>query len=651
MMKLAIQSGVVSSSAFVIFFSRCSVNQENGRNYRSLVGLSLSALGIVFGDIGTSPLYAVRQCFTGANGILPTEANVLGIMSLIFWALIFIISIKYLMFVMNANNNGEGGVMALVALAFPKPMVQSRRNIGLLTLGLFGTALLFGDGMITPAISVLSAVEGLTVAAPAFDPVVVPITIAILILIFLPQHYGTLRVGKAFGPIILTWFIVISLMGIYNLVQDLRILQSMNPYYGVDFFIRNQWKGFFILGTVFLVVTGGEALYADMGHFGKSPIQLGWFCVVFPSLVLNYFGQGALLLRDPSAVDNPFFKLVPEPLLYPTIAIATLATIIASQALISGTFSLTHQAVQLGYLPRLHIIHTNEKEKGQIYVPAVNWFLLIATVFLVLFFENSGNLAAAYGIAITCTMVITTLLVCVIARNKWNWSLISTLSFGFVFLIIDVGFFLSNIHKIPNGGWFPLVMGGAIIMVMLTWKKGRDVLYSKIKERVFPFEKFLKVIKNEDVKRVKGTAIFMTSISEGIPPSLVHNIKHNRMLHETTVLMNVVVEDIPRVSWENRFIIKNHENGIYSINVKYGFMDTFNIPIILLRSQINGLKFNMSELTYFLGRETLLISKKPSMPIWQTLLFQFLSKNAQRATDFFKLPPDQVFEIGTQVEL
>lgn len=629
------------------------MSQGNERDFQTMLNLTLGALGIVFGDIGTSPLYGVRQCFIGDYALPLNEANILGIMSLIIWALIFVISIKYLMFVVNADNNGEGGVMALVALAFPSKEGGSRSLLGnaVLILGLFGTALLFGDGMITPAVSVLSAVEGLTVAAPAFEPIVIPLTILLLVLVFIPQRYGTSKVGRAFGPVILAWFTVISVLGIYNLVQEPGILKSFNPIYAFEFFIQNGWKGFLVLGTVFLVVTGGEALYADMGHFGKNPIRIGWFCIVFPALILNYLGQCALLLRDPSAVDNPFFKLAPEPMLYPTIAIATLATIIASQALISGTFSLTHQAVQLGYLPRLHIFHTNEEEKGQIYVPTVNWFLLAATIFLVIFFENSNNLTAAYGIAITCTMVITTMLVGIIARKKWGWSMGTTVAFTGFFLFIDVSFFVANFHKIPHGGWFPLVVAGAILVIMLTWKTGRKVLLTRLQERVIPLDQFMKELETENVKRVSGTAIFMTSISKGIPPSLIHNVRHNKILHETTILMNVIVEEIPRIPWSDRFYIKDHSNGIFSLYVKYGFMDSANIPIILMRCQGKGLKLNLSEITYFLGRETLVLSKKPAMSRWQTMLFEGLSRNAQRATDFFKLPPDQVFEIGTQVEL
>lgn len=627
------------------------MSQVRGQDWKSLLTPTVGALGIVFGDIGTSPLYGLRQCFVGTPGLPVTEANILGILSLIFWALVFVISIKYLMFVMNADNNGEGGVMALVALAFPKLATRSRTSSSLLILGLFGAALLFGDGMITPAISVLSAVEGLTVAAPAFGTLVVPITIAILILLFIPQRYGTARVGGTFGPIILSWFAVLSVLGVYNIVQNFEILRSINPYHAFDFFRRNEWKGFLILGTVFLVVTGGEALYADMGHFGKKPIRLGWFCVAFPSLLLNYFGQGALLLREPTAVDNPFFKLAPEAMLYPTIAIATLATITASQAMISGTFSLTHQAVQLGYLPRLQIIHTNEVEKGQIYVPTVNWFLLIATVFLVLFFESSGNLASAYGIAITCTMVITTVLVSMVAQKKWGWSTFSLIAFTSIFLFIDGSFLLANIHKIPHGGWFPLVIAAGILLIMLTWKKGRKILFEKLKERVIPLETFLNDTKLKNTQRIDGTAIFLTSISEGIPPALTHNAKHNHILHSTTVLINVVVEEIPHIPWSDRYVIKNFGNGIFSLHIKYGFMDSPNIPIVLMRCKGEGLKFDLSEVTYFLGRETLIVSKHPSMPAWQTLLFEAISRNAQRATDFFKLPPEQVFEIGTQVEL
>lgn len=623
--------------------------EKKSKSLTPSMRLTIGALGIVFGDIGTSPLYSVRHCFS--HGLALNPDNILGVMSLIFWALVFVISIKYLMFVLNADNNGEGGVMALVALAFPKLEPPSRAGMLLLIMGLFGTALLFGDGMITPAISVLSAVEGLTVAAPAFEPIVIPITIAILILIFLPQKFGTSKVGRAFGPIILSWFSVLAILGIYNLIKDPSILKSMNPYYAVNFFLENGWKGFTILGTVFLVVTGGEALYADMGHFGKAPIRMGWFSVVFPALMLNYFGQGALLLHDPAAVDNPFYRLAPEGMLYPTILIATLATIIASQALISGTFSLTHQAAQLGYFPRVHVIHTNEEEKGQIYVPTINWFLLVSTIFLVLFFEKSDNLAGAYGIAITMTMVITTILVGLVARRKWGWSVLSSSLFTAFFLFIDVCFFIANIHKIPHGGWFPLIVASVILLLMMTWKSGRKILYGKLKARVLPLEGFVRDLNFEEVQRVDGTAIFMTSISEGIPPSLTHNIKHNKILHKTTILMNVMVLDVPHVPWIDRFTVKDYGSGIFTLHVKYGFMDSPNIPTVLMRCQDSHFKFNLSKITYFLGRETLVVSKRPSMPKWQTMIFETLSRNSQRATDFFRLPTDQVFEIGTQVEL
>lgn len=625
--------------------------KQNGRNFKSLIAPSLGAMGIVFGDIGTSPLYSVRQCFLGQGALLPTETNILGVMSLIFWALVFVISVKYLIFVLDADNNGEGGVMALVALAFPKPAARSKLALAFLTLGLFGTALLFGDGMITPAISVLSAMEGLTLATPAFEPLVIPLTILILVFIFLPQRYGTSKVAKAFGPVILVWFIFIGILGLYNIILQPQVLQSLNPIYALEFFYINKWKAFHLLGTVFLVVTGGEALYADMGHFGKTPIRISWFTVVFPSLVFNYLGQCALILRDTTAIENPFFKLAPEGLLYPTIVIATLATIIASQALISGTFSLTHQAIQLGYFPRVQVIHTNEDEKGQIYVPFINWFLLLSTIFLVLFFESSHNLAAAYGIAITCTMVITTALVSIVAHKKWKWGWFSNVSFCLFFLTLDVGFLIANIEKIPKGGWFPLVIGFIMLVVMLTWKRGREILLLRIKEKIIPLSQLSKEMDQAHIRRVGGTAVFMTSVSQGIPPSLLHNLRHNKVVHETTILMNVSVEDIPHVLDSERFKLKDQENGIYSLYIKYGFMDAINIPSVLKKCKKQGLKLNLDEITYFLGRETLIYGRQPAMRKWRLILFSTLSKNAQRVTDFFKLPTEQVFEIGTHIEM
>ncbi len=627
------------------------MNQTNESKTRSLLHLTIGALGIVYGDIGTSPLYSIRQCFNGVHGLAVTEHNVLGIMSLIFWALVVVISLKYLMFVLNADNNGEGGVLALVALAFPKPNALSKANRFLLVIGLFGAALLFGDGIITPAISVLSAVEGLTIAAPAFEMLVLPLTVLLLFFVFFLQKYGTSRVGRTFGPIILLWFGVLAVLGIYNLAKDLRVLHSLNPYYAFSFFAENGWHGFVMLGTVFLVVTGGEALYADMGHFGKTPIRMGWFWVVFPALVLNYFGQGALLLSDPTAAENPFFRLVPESLLYPIIALATMSTIIASQAVISGTFSLTHQAVQLGYLPRLNIIHTNAEEKGQIYVPSINWLLLAFTVSLVLFFKDSTNLAPAYGVAITCTMVVTTILASLVARRLWGWRKRWIFVLTVFFLLVDGAFFAANLPKIPLGGWFALAIAAGTLIIMMTWKRGRQVLFFNLRSKLISIDQFLRNIDDEKTQRVKGVAVFLSSLSDTAPLSMLRNIKHNKIVHETTILMTVIVEDVPRVPWSEKFNITDCGKGIYLLRVRYGFTESVHIPEVFERCNQGGLKVNPSEITYFVGRETLVVSDKSDLSKWERIIFEVLTRNAQLASRFFRLPPDQVFEIGTQVEL
>lgn len=619
---------------------------------KPLLFLALGALGVVYGDIGTSPLYAFRESFHETHGIPVTHDNVLGILSLIFWALITLISIKYLIFVMRADNRGEGGILALTALVNRiRPVARRTPRYRLILLGLFGTALLYGDGIITPAISVLSAVEGLEVATPALQPYIIPLTIAILVGLFLFQSQGTERVGKVFGPATLLWFIILALLGIRWIVHQPQVFMAINPYYGIKFFIINGWLGFWVLGSVFLVVTGGEALYADMGHFGKAPIRLAWFTVVLPALLLNYFGQGALLLEEPHAVENPFYHMAPEWALYPVVFIATIATVIASQALITGAFSLTRQAVQLGYLPRIEIRHTSSDEIGQIYIPGINWILMFSCIALVLAFGSSSNLAAAYGVAVTSTMVITALLLFVIEREKWQWPLPYAIAFTGFFLFIDLAFWGANIVKLHHGGWLPLVIGVIIFTLMTTWKRGRVILSERLRAGSMLFTTFTERLRADKFAHVPGTAVFMYSDPESTPPALLHNMKHNKVLHEQVVLLSVNTEEIPRVPTKERIEVHKLENGFYRVILHYGFMEDPNVPRDLARARKLGLEYKSSETTYFLGREHLFASKTPGMAIWRENLFAAMSQNARTATDFFRLPPDRVVELGSQVEL
>ena len=619
---------------------------------KPLLYLALGALGVVYGDIGTSPLYAFRESFHASHGIPVTHDNILGVLSLIFWSLILLISIKYLIFVMRADNRGEGGILALTALVNRiRPVARHTPRYQLILLGLFGTALLYGDGMITPAISVLSAVEGLEIATPVLQPYIIPLTIAILVGLFLFQSQGTERVGKIFGPATLLWFLVLALLGIRWIVQHPQVFLAINPYYGFEFFWVNGWHGFLVLGSVFLVVTGGEALYADMGHFGKAPIRMAWFVVVLPALLLNYFGQGALLLEHPEAVVNPFYRMVPQWALYPVVFLATLATVIASQALITGAFSLTRQAVQLGYLPRMEIRHTSSDEIGQIYIPGVNWLLMISCIALVLAFRTSSNLAAAYGVAVTSTMVITAILLFIIQREQWGWPLSYCVAFTAFFLIIDLSFWGANIVKLPDGGWFPLVIGVVVFTLMTTWKRGRIILSERLRTGSMPFTTFAERLGADKVIHVPGTAVFMYSDPIATPPALVHNLKHNKVLHERVVLLSVETMEIPRVPTKERIEVHKLENGFYRVVLHYGFMEDPNVPRDIMRARKQGLDLKASEVTYFLGRERLIASKKPGMAIWRENLFAAMSRNARAATDFFRLPPDRVVELGSQVEI
>ncbi len=621
----------------------------------ALAKLALGALGVVYGDIGTSPLYAVRECFSGSHGVAPTPQNVLGIISLVFWAMMFVVTFKYLSFVMRADNRGEGGILALMALVGE---AEGARRFGpaLLLVGLFGTALLYGDGIITPAISVLGALEGVAVAAPAFSHLVVPGTITILALLFLFQRRGTSTVGAVFGPVTLVWFITISILGIREIARDPSILRAVNPIHGIAFFANSGWHGFLVLGAVVLVITGGEALYADMGHFGKRPIRLAWLAVAMPALVLNYMGQGALLLRDPGAALNPFYLLAPGWAVYPLIGIATAAAIVASQALISGAFSLTRQAVQLGYSPRVTIRHTSHSEIGQIYVPEVNWALGAATIALVLGFRSSSAVAAAYGIAVTGTMTITTVLFHHVARVRWGWAAWKVWPLTAAFLAVDVAFFSANAIKIEHGGWFTIAVATVVFTLLSTWKKGRALLGAQLREAGLPLDLFLADVRNKNPKRVPGTAVFMTGNLGTIPAVLLHHLKHNKVLHERVVLVSVLTEEIPAVPEAERVTVRELGAGFFQVVARYGFMETPDVPAMLeslATREASGPKLQLRamETTYYLGRETLLPTGRTPMAGWRKWLFIVMARNARPASAFFGLPPNRVVEMGAQIQL
>lgn len=591
----------------------------------------------------------MRECFHGPHGIPPTSGNVLGVLSLIVWSLIIVISIKYLAFVMRADNRGEGGIMALMSL-LRQDVAKKPRGV-LVAMGLFGAALLYGDGMITPAISVLSAVEGLEVATPFFAPYVIPITIVILIGLFVLQRRGTADIGKIFGPLMLVWFLVIGGLGVWRIFLTPGVLMAVNPIYAVRFFGENGWLGFLILGVVFLVVTGGEALYADMGHFGRRPIRIAWFVLVLPALLANYFGQGAALLQDPSTAAFPFYRMAPDWALYPLVILATLATSVASQAVISGAFSLTRQAVQLGYSPRVDIKHTSSREMGQIYIPGVNWALMFCTIGLVIGFGASTNLAAAYGVAVTTTMVITTVLMYFVERELWGWKRTPALLLTAFFLIIDLAFFSANIIKIGHGGWFPLAVGAIIFTLMTTWRRGRKVLAARMLDGTLPDELFMKSVLAHPPIRVPGTAIFMDRTPKATPHALLHNLKHNKVLHETVILMTVATEEQPHVDPKDRVSIEPLGSGVYRVNIRFGFMEDPNIPGVLEKISHPQLKLDPGQTSYFLGRETLVPTSGRGMNIWRERLFIWMSRNATSAARFFSLPPNRVVEMGAQIEL
>ncbi|MBI2614634.1 MAG: potassium transporter Kup [Gemmatimonadetes bacterium] len=624
----------------------------NGPRGRYLLTLSLGALGVVYGDIGTSPLYAIREAFHGRHAIPVTPGNVLGVLSLIFWSLIVVITLKYITVILRADNKGEGGILALMAL------VQHGRLEGALTphrvfllLGVFGTAFMYADGALTPAISVLSAVEGLQIAAPALGNWVIPLTLAILVGLFRFQKRGTAGIGAVFGPVVLVWFVTLAVLGLSAIAREPSVLTAVLPQHAIRFFNQDPRRGFLVLGAVYLVVTGGEALYADLGHFGRHAIQLAWFAAALPALLLNYFGQGALLLRDPSAAVSPFYHLAPTWGLYPLILLATAATIIASQAVISGAFSLTRQAVQLGYSPRVTIDHTSAREIGQIYVPAVNWALMLATAGLVVGFRTSSNIAGAYGVALASEMVITTLMFFVVSREIWRWNLLSALPVVGLFLVVDVAFLGANSLKIPQGGWFPLVAGAVVFTLLTTWKRGRELLYGRLRERAVPLDILLGDIEAEPPQRVPGTAVFMTPNVGSTPPALVHNLAHNKVLHEQVIFLSILTQEVPVVPPPERVQVKDLGHGFYWVTARYGFMQDPSVPDILERAKGQGVESRLEATTFFLGRETLLATARPGMARWREHIFSFMSRNAQRATAFYKIPPDQVFEVGVQVEM
>ncbi|HXP30605.1 MAG TPA: potassium transporter Kup [Stellaceae bacterium] len=611
--------------------------------------LFLGALGIVYGDIGTSPLYTVRQCFDDIGGV--TQPAIYGVLSLITWALTIIVTLKYVTVILRADNRGEGGILALTALALRASHDDSKLRWWILCAGLLGAALFYGDGVITPAISVLSAVEGLKVATPLFDPFVIPLTVVLLLALFMVQRSGTAIVGGCFGPVMTIWFVTIAVLGIRGIVLHPQILKALNPFYGFALIGAAPAKGFVLLGAVVLAVTGAEALYADMGHFGRRPIRIDWLSFVFPALLLNYFGQGALLLDNPLALENPFYRLAPAWAIYPLVALAAAATVIASQAVISGAFSMTRQAVLLGYLPRFEIRHTSEAEIGQIYVPRMNYFLLVAVLALVLGFRSSDNLGAAYGIAVTGTMTLTTILALVytIGVAKWN-PVGAALLFG-GFLVVDLSFFGANMTKIVEGGWFPLAVGAIIFLLMIIWVRGRDMLLAERWRETMPLDIFLKSLKPDRPSRVPGTAVFMAPNTDVVPTALLHNLKHNKVLHERVVLMQVVTEDVPHVPNEQRLTIRHLDRNFHAITVRYGFMDEPNIPRALAQLRLMQFRFNLLETSFFVGREKVVVGQRDGLGRWPKVIFIFMHRTMLSATEYFRIPTNRVVELGGQTEI
>lgn len=618
---------------------------------RYLVVLSLGALGVVFGDIGTSPLYALRECFSGAHRLPVTEGNVLGILSLVFWSLVLVISVKYLAIVLRADSRGEGGIMVLTSLIRPPADGKRGTRAWLIVLGLFGACLLYGDSVITPAITVLSAVEGIEIATPALKRYVVPISVAILVGLFLLQKRGTGKVGAIFGPVMLVWFGVLAVSGAVWVVREPAVLKAVDPVWAFRFFREDGFRGFLLLGSVVLAVTGGEALYADMGHFGARPIRITWFALVLPSLLLNYFGQGALLLARPGAADNPLFKMVPAWALSPLVVLATMASVIASQAVISGAFSLTRQAIQLGFLPRLRIEQTSARQIGQIYLPGVNWLLLAACIWLVVEFGSSSRLAAAYGLAVTSTMAVTTLLLYVYARDAWKVNRWLALGAALFFLAIDFSFLGANLVKVAHGGWVPLVIAGAVYLLMATWKRGRALLAARLSEGALPVDLFLASVESSGAIRVPGTAVFLSRSGKGVPISLLHNVKHNKVLHERVIFLTIVTNEVPLVRPKDRLTQEWLGKGFWRVTIRYGFMQDVDVPRALKKLRLDGVPVEEMGTTYFLTRETLIATKRPGMAMWRERLFAWMTRTHGQANTYFGIPPGRVVELGLQVEI
>jgi KUP system potassium uptake protein len=624
---------------------------EPASRRRLVVRLAVSTLGIVFGDIGTSPLYALRECFA-EHGVAPSPANVLGVLSLIIWSLTLVVAVKYLGFIMKADNQGEGGIFALLALIPPADSVVAvRRRNAVILLALFGAALLYGDGVITPAISVLSAVEGLSVATRAAEPWVVPITCVILALLFLVQRRGTARIGGIFGPVMLLWFLFIAAAGAVQVYAVPQVLEAVNPVHAVRFFQHNGLRGFEVLGSAVLAITGGEALYADMGHFGRRPIRQSWYAVVFPALLLNYCGQGALLLLDSAARSNPFYALVPRSLLVPSVVLATVATIIASQALISGAFSLTRQAVQLGYVPRLNVVHTSPENEGQIYLPGVNQFLMVACIALVLGFRESSKLAAAYGIAVTGTMLVTTIAYHFIARHAWHWTLLKSLAVTALFLSFDIPYFGANVLKFPQGGWLPIALALGIFACFTTWKRGRTELADRFAASALTIDNFLQDLERHPVVRVRGTAVFLSSSTTLVSPVLLHHLKHNQVLHEQVILLSVLPLNVPEVPMEQRVRVEPLGQGFQRVVAQFGYRQSPRVPEILRRARSLGLQTRPETTSFYVGRETVLPRGRSRMARWRKVLFRVISRNARATPDYFAIPPGRVVELGMQLDL
>ena len=624
---------------------------DTQQNNKKVAGLALAAIGIVYGDIGTSPLYSLKTVFDPAHGLALTPANLIGVVSLIFWGLSIIVSLKYVTLVLRADNRGEGGIMALLALALAAVGDRKRLHVALLLIGVFGASLFYGDSVITPAISVLSAIEGLEVATPALQPYVVPLTIVVLVSLYAVQRHGTAGIGRWFGPIMLLWFAALAAMGVLNIVRSPGILVALNPWHALRFFIDNRGIGFLALGAIVLAFTGAEALYADMGHFGRKPIRLAWFAVTFPALALNYLGQGGLLLARPDAIANPFYQQLGSWSVYPLVVLSTIATVIASQATISGTFSMTKEAIALGFLPRMRVVHTSEREIGQIYLPVINWLQLIAVLLAVVGFGSSDNLASAYGIAVTATMLATTILTYFVIRYRWRMNLALCLAATGFFLAIDVAFFSANALKVLHGGWFPLTLGVLLFTLMLTWRRGRQQVFDNLQKHAIPLDAFLESLFIAPPARVPGTAIFLRGESDGVPHAMLHNLSHNKVLHERIVFLTVHITDEPRVEAQSRVRITGLGHGCHQLDVMFGFKDEPDIPDVLDRCASQGLAFDMMQTSFFIARQTVISTPGAGMAPWREHLFVAMQRNARDAADYYRIPTNRVIELGTQVEI